>query len=184
MDGRREQCGLGQHLAHWTLFRFTANGQQAVPAWIALTVRRQLFSQKTFYVTYMQTMRVASSPDYTQELRPVSEVSMLCALTILDGQLEMLRTQLLEQLTLFGTFSNQSQVTQDIHLLTGSLSNCFWIGSLSSYETVLEQDASIHPSTFRNKSGKYTALLLPRGSLFSIDYDWRGIILIISSPLT
>lgn len=75
-------------------------------------------------------------------------------------------------------------LVSDIHLLTGSLSNCFWISSLSSYETVLEQDASIHPSTFRNKSGKYTALLLPRGSLFSIDYDWRGIILIISSPLT
>lgn len=60
-------------------------------------------------------------------------------------------------------------LVSDIHLLTGNLSNWFWISSLSSYEAVLEQDASIHPSTFRNKSGKLTALLLPGGSLFSTD---------------
>lgn len=60
-------------------------------------------------------------------------------------------------------------LVSDIHLLTGSRSNHFWIISLSSYKAVLQQDASIHPSTFRNKSGKRTALLLPRGSLFSTD---------------
>lgn len=38
----------------------------------------------------MQAMRVAASP---QELRPVSEVSVLCVLIILDVLPEMLQTQ-------------------------------------------------------------------------------------------
>lgn len=91
-----------------------------------LVLRRQSFSPKTSYGTYMQTMRVASSPDYTRELRPVSEVSTLCALTIWDGQLEMLRTQLLEQLTLFDAFSNQSQLTQSNTCEKGFFSASFW----------------------------------------------------------
>lgn len=104
----------GQHSLSGRQFFFSLTGSQAlfVEHPTRLVLRRQSFSQKTSYGIYMQTMRVASSPDYTKELRPVSEVSTLCALTMWDGQLEMLRTQLLEQLTLFGAFSNQSQVTQ------------------------------------------------------------------------
>lgn len=71
----------------------------------------------------MQAMKVASSP---QELRPVSGVSMLCVLIILDVLLEMLRIQHLGAFGIIWHFIKSKPVAQGKPDGLGSVSNSFW----------------------------------------------------------
>ncbi|XP_053939329.1 uncharacterized protein LOC128853977 [Cuculus canorus] len=86
----------------------------------------------------MQAMRVASC---LQEPRPLSELSVLCVLIILDVLLEMLQIQ---HLVLFGTFSNQSQ--QRKVTCSGVLTfKCFCGYQLSSFTLAVSKPQTPFP---------------------------------------